>query len=74
MEGKEVLGVTEPVDEYVWNMVMDNGYDCVFGIDIDSHDIWFYHVYERKNPGSVHAKIDTIGAPGYFRYLYGLPL
>ena len=75
MEGKEVLGVTEPVDEYVWNMVMDNGYDCVFGIDIDSHDIWFYHVYERKNPGSVHAKIDTIGAPPdtfdiFMGYLY----
>lgn len=64
---KNVYGVTVPVDKYVWDMVMDNGYDCVFGVNISDNSIWFYHVYERKNIGSVYSKIDTIGvAPDTF--------
>lgn len=75
MGEKRKLGETEPVDSYVWKMVMDNGYDCVFGIDIEDHSIWFYHVYKRKNPGSVSARIDNIGAPPdtfdqFMGYLY----
>ena len=72
---KKQLGETEAVDRYVWKMVMDNGYDCVFGLDIEDHSIWFYHVYERKNPGSVQARIESIGAPPetfdqFIGYLY----
>ena len=63
MGGKKALGETEVVDRYVWNMIMDNGYDCVFSVDISDHSILFYHVFKRKNPGSTYAKIESIGAP-----------
>ncbi len=63
MGDKRLLGETEPIDRYVWNMVMDNGYDCVFGVDINDGSINFYHVYKRKQPGSAYSKIESIGAP-----------
>ena len=58
--GREIRTGKIPFDEYVWNMVMSNGYDCVFGVNIDDHSIDFYHVYERKNQGSAYAKIDSL--------------
>ncbi|MCR4755032.1 MAG: GGDEF domain-containing phosphodiesterase [Lachnospiraceae bacterium] len=61
MGDKRLFGKTEPVDKYVWNMVMDNGYDCVFGVDINDDSIYFYHVYKRKNPGSAYSKIEKSG-------------
>lgn len=54
---------TKPVDGYVWDMVMANGYDCVFGVNVDDDSIWFYHVYEKKRAGSVYESIPSEELP-----------
>ena len=75
LANNKVIGETEPIDKYVWNMVMSNGYDCVFSVDISTHAIEFYHVYKRTNPGSAYTKIESLGAPPdtfdiFMGYLY----
>lgn len=55
--GDKNIEETKPVDGYVWDMVMANGYDCVFGVNVDDDSIWFYHVYEKKRAGSVYESI-----------------
>lgn len=55
--GDKNIEETRPVDGYVWDMVMANGYDCVFGVNVDDDSIWFYHVYEKKRAGSVYESI-----------------
>ncbi len=55
--GDKYIEEIKAVDGYVWNMVMSNGYDCVFGADVSDDSIWFYHAYRRKGAGTVYNKI-----------------
>ncbi len=61
--GDNNIEETKPVDGYVWDMVMANGYDCVFGVNVDDDSIWFYHVYEKKRAGSVYESIPSEELP-----------
>ncbi len=44
MEQKDNANGHRPIDQYVWRTVVENGYDCVFDVDLTDDSIRFFHV------------------------------